>query len=181
MFGLPLVAKVLTAVASFGTAAMLFAAADDMIAMIRTARHIASQRGQERFRALFMATPLAVISFDLEGLVTFWNPGAEKLFGFVQREVVGKPNPIVPTEFLAEHGMLLKSTLDGSVTKSYETIRQRQDGSKFPVCVSSAPLFSENGRQVGIMAGIAKLSERQRMGSEIRAKSDTLRMVNPIL
>jgi len=181
MLWLAAVAKVLTAVASVGTAAMLFAAADDMIAMIRTARHIASQRGQERFRALFMATPLAVISFDLEGLVTFWNPSAEKLFGFVQREVLGKPNPIVPTEFLAEHSMLLKSTLDGSVTKSYETIRQRQDGSKFPVCVSSAPLFSENGRQVGIMAVIEDISERKRMETEIRDKSDTLVMVTHAL
>src|SRR5258708_36748527 len=132
MFGLQGETMVFTAVGAFGQDGILFAAAEDMIAMIRTARHIASQRGQERFRALFMATPLAVISFDLEGLVTFWNPSAEKLFGFVQREVVGKPNPIVPTEFLPEHGMLLTSTLDGSVTKSYETIRQQQDGSKFP-------------------------------------------------
>jgi PAS domain S-box-containing protein len=86
---------------------VLAIAAEDIISFVRTARQAATGRGHERFRALFMATPLAVVSFDLDGLVISWNSAAEKIFGFRESDVLGKGNPIPPPEYLAEHKTLL--------------------------------------------------------------------------
>ena len=93
-----------------------------------------------------LRAPLAVVSFDLDGLVTSWNPAAEKIFGFRESDVLGKTIPIVPHEYLAEHKRLLKSTLVGSVTSATETIRQRLDGSRIPVSISAAPSFGSDGK-----------------------------------
>jgi two-component system, cell cycle sensor histidine kinase and response regulator CckA len=166
-------AKILTAVSSAGTALVLLLAAEDIIELVRTARQLSAKRGDARFRALFMATPLAVLSFDLAGLVTSWNPGAEKIFGYTEGEVVGKTNPLVPPELLAEHQELLKSTLSGNVTKGYETVRKHRDGSRIPVNVYSAPLM-DNGRQVGLMAAIEDISERKQMEEELEQKQIAL-------
>lgn len=166
--------KILTAVSSVGTALVLLLAAEDIIGFIRTSRHVITQRGHERFRALFMATPLAVLSFDLEGLVTSWNPSAEEIFGFRERDILGKSNPIVPPELEPEHSRMLRSSLSGAVTKSYETVRQRSDGTRIPVSACAAPLYDEAGKQIGVMTTIEDISARKQMEKELREKTDTL-------
>jgi PAS domain S-box-containing protein len=87
-------AKVVTAAAAVGTAVVLIVAADDIVDFVRTAREAASQHGSERFRALIQATPM--ISSDLEGKVTAWNPAAERGFGLHAEEVLGTPAEIIP-------------------------------------------------------------------------------------
>ena len=154
---------------SVGTAIVLVAGAEDIISLVRTARQVATGRAQERFRALFMATPLAVLSFDAEGLITSWNPGAQKVFGFLEADVIGKLNPTVPPDLLSEHRRLLKNTLDGSITTGFETTRLRQDGTKISVRICCAPLFEPDGKQTGVMATIEDISERRRMELELRA------------
>src|SRR5579884_629732 len=71
--------KILTAVSSVGTAVVLLIAAEDIVDFVHTAREAATRRLNERFQALVKAAPLAVLSFDLQGRVTSWNPGAEKI------------------------------------------------------------------------------------------------------
>ena len=166
--------KILTAVSSAGTALVLLVAAEDIVSFVHAARQASSRRGHQQFRALFMATPLAVLSFDLDGLITSWNPAAAKIFGFREADVLGKPNPIVPADLRHEYKTLLHSTLNGSVTRNDETIRQRSDGSRIPVSISSAPLFSEGGKQTGFMAVIADISERKRVELELQEKSSIL-------
>jgi two-component system, cell cycle sensor histidine kinase and response regulator CckA len=174
-------AKILTAVSSVGTAIVLLIAAEDIVSFARAARQVATGRGHERFRALFMATPLAVISFDLEGLVTGWNPGAEKIFGIAETDAIGKHNPTIPAELLSEHRRLLKNTLDGSVTMGHETIRQRSNGDRISVNISTAPLYGGDGEQIGVMAAIEDISERKRMELELKEKSAILLTVTQSL
>lgn len=173
--------KILTAVSSVGTAVVLVAATGDIISFARTARQLAIGRGHERFRALFMATPLAVISFDLDGLVTSWNPGAEKMFGFREADILGRPNPIIPQELMSEHRRLLKNTLAGSITTGQETIRQCLDGARIPVTISAAPLFDIGGKQIGVMSAIEDISERKRMELELQEKGSALLAVTQAL
>ena len=174
-------AKILTAVSSVGTAIVLVIAAEDVIALVRTARQVAMGRGQERFRALFMATPVAVLSFDVDGLITSWNPAAQKIFGFLETEVIGKLNPTIPPELLSEHRRLLKTTLDGSITTGVETVRVRRDGARISVSIGTAPLFNSEGQQNGVMAIIEDISERRRMEVELREKTAILVTVTQAL
>src|SRR5438477_2121793 len=181
VYWLAAAAKILTAVSSVGTAIVLVAAAEDIISLVRTARQVATGRAQERFRALFMATPLAVLSLDTEGLITSWSPGAQKVFGFLEADVIGKLNPTVPPDLLSEHRRLLKNTLDGSITTGFETTRLRQDGTKISVSICCAPLFEPDGKQTGVMATIEDISERRRMELELREKSAILVTVTQAL
>jgi PAS domain S-box-containing protein len=174
-------AKILTAVASAGTAIALLVAATDVISFVRAARNVASGRGQERFHALFVATPLAVISFDLAGNVTSWNPAAEKIFGFPEIDTLGKLNPSIPYELVREHQRLLKNTLNGSITAGFETVRVRKDGTHISVSISAAPLFGDGDQQIGVMATLEDISDRKRMESELREKSATLLTVTHAL
>ena len=179
--GLVAAAKAVTALSSIVIAVVLMLATDDIIGFILTTRRMAAQRGSERFRALFMATPLAVFSFDRKGLITSWNPAAEALFGYPESEVIGKPNPLVPPGLMEEHRLLLKSTLEGNITRAYETVRRHREGTRIPVNAYSAPLYDEGGKQTGIMAVLEDISQRRRMEVELGEKTSILQTVTHAL
>lgn len=56
------------------------------------------RRGNEQFRALVNAAPIAVVGPDLEDRINVWNPAAERLFGWRPEEVLGKTVPIIPPD-----------------------------------------------------------------------------------
>ena len=58
----------------------------------------ALQEANNRLRTLVQASPLAIIAVDLKGRVISWNPAAERMFGWSQEEVMGRPLPTIPTD-----------------------------------------------------------------------------------
>src|SRR5207249_2965040 len=83
----------------------------------------------ETLRALFHASPLAIIAMDPDGVVGMWNKSAERIFGWSEQEVLGRPNPIVPEAQQDEFQALLEGVLDGYSVTLVETQRQKKDGS----------------------------------------------------
>jgi two-component system cell cycle sensor histidine kinase/response regulator CckA len=162
VYWLSAAAKIITAAASVGTAIVLIVAADDIVDFVRTAREAASRRGNERFRALIQATPMPVISSDLEGKVTAWNPAAERVFGWQAGEVLGKPAAIVPQDKAQEVVELSQKTISGEVTLAFETTRVNRQGMHFPASVSIAPVFNEDGVIGGLVQVIDDTSERKK-------------------
>jgi len=174
-------AKVVTAAASIGTAAILLAAAADIVKFTRTARALATRRADAKFRAVINASPLAVLSLTPDGMVTSWNPGAQRIFGYSEREAIGNPNPCVPASRLDEHLELLTRASEGATISSYETLRQRRDGSQFAVNISAAPMLDENGQCIGVMSVIEDISERKRMELELLETTGMLSAVTQVL
>jgi len=168
VYWLAAAAKVLTAAVSAGTALVLVVAADDIVDFVRTAREAVTRRGFERFRALVEAAPMAVVSSDLEGKITAWNPNAEHLFGWNATEVIGKSVPVVPPEKLDEHDKLQLKTIAGEITKGLETIRLDSAGKRIPVSISVAPVADENGSLTGTIAVIEDISERKRIAHDLK-------------
>jgi two-component system, cell cycle sensor histidine kinase and response regulator CckA len=160
--------KIVTALASAGTAVVLVIAAPEILRFIRTAREAAARIGNEKFRALVESAPIAVFSFDLEGRITSWNASAEKIFGFTAAQTIGKPNPIVPAELGGEHQQLLQKALTGEVIRGFETIRQCADSCRIPVNVYAAPLYDASGSITGVMSVVEDISEAKRLTSQIR-------------
>jgi two-component system cell cycle sensor histidine kinase/response regulator CckA len=181
VYWLSAAAKVITAAASVGTAIVLIVAADDIVDFVRTAREAASRRGNERFRALIQATPMPVISSDLEGKVTAWNPAAERVFGWRAEEVLGKQAEIVPQDKAREITELSQKTMSGEVTLGLETIRVNRQGLRFPASVSSAPVFDEDGTISGMVRVIEDISERKKTELELHEKSAVLTAVTQAL
>ena len=181
VYWLSATAKVVTALASIGAAAILAFAAADIINFTRTARALATRRGDAKFRAVINASPLAVLSFTSDGIVTSWNPGALRIFGYHEKEAIGHPNPCVPVSRLTEHQDLLTRASEGNAISSYETVRQRRDGSQFPVNISAAPMHDENGRCIGVMSVIEDISERKRLELDLLEKTGMLSAVTQVL
>ena len=116
----------------------------------------------ERFEAVFRASPLAIIDMDTESRVRAWNPAAERMFGWREEEVLGKPTPIVPEERASEVEREFELALQGEIFTGLETQRLRKDGSRVDVSVSTAPVRSAEGKLLGVMVLMEDITERKR-------------------
>jgi PAS domain S-box-containing protein len=110
---------------------------------------------------LIEASPLAIVTFDPEGVVTMWNPAAERIFGWPENEALGMHLPFVPAEKQAEFLALRRRALVGEVFTEPELHRRRADGSPIVVSVSTAPLRRPDGTIYGIMSILMDVTERK--------------------
>jgi PAS domain S-box-containing protein len=125
----------------------VFAAARDI-----TVQKRASQYAQS-LAAIVQSSEDAVISEDLDGTITSWNPAAEKMFGYSEEEAVGKPMSFIATPTrLDEYKELIEKVRSGITVERYETQRRRKDGTVVDVAVTVSPVRNEEGRLMGLSA-----------------------------
>jgi PAS domain S-box-containing protein len=92
----------------------------------------------------------AIITKDLNGTITNWNSGAERLFGYTHEEAIGKPVlMIIPKDRQHEEAEILARLRRGERIDHFETIRQRKDGSLLDISLTVSPLRDENGKLIG--------------------------------
>ena len=108
-------------------------------------------------RALIQASPLAIIARDRDTVVQMWNPAAERIFGWSEEEVLGRPYPLVPEEKQEEFRANIARALRGEALDGLETRRQKKDGTLIDVGIWTAPL-----RDAGAMVVVADITERKR-------------------
>ncbi len=173
--------KVITAAASAGTAVVLLVAADDMVRFVRTAREAAARRGNEQFRTLINAAPIAIVSADLQGKITAWNPSAERLYGWPAGEAVGNILSLLPPEKLAEQTELRRRIHAGEMITGLETLRLNRNGEPFPVAISAAALVGENGAITGVMEILEDIGGRKRTELELKENTEVLSTVTQAL
>ncbi len=112
-------------------------------------QHI-SQNNLNILSAIVFSSEDAIISKLIDGTITTWNPSAEKIFGFSEREAIGKSiTLIIPEEFLAEEADIISRIKKGEKIEHYETIRRRKDGSLFPVAISVSPIKNHEDSIIG--------------------------------
>ncbi len=105
----------------------------------------------------------AIISKSLDGVITTWNMGAERLFGYTTEEVVGKPVSIlVPTNRPDAMPQLLRRVGQGESVEHYETVRRRKDGELITVSLTLSPVRDASGRVVGASTIARNITERKR-------------------
>jgi two-component system cell cycle sensor histidine kinase/response regulator CckA len=110
---------------------------------------------------LIEASPLAIVTFDPEGVVTMWNPAAERIFGWTENEALGSRLPFVPAEKQEEFLALRRRALLGEVFTEPELHRRRADGSPIVVSASTSPLRRPDGTIYGIMSILMDVTERK--------------------
>ncbi len=174
-------AKVVTALASVCTVVFLICFAKAILNLVIEKADIAEMRGNERFRAVVQAAPMAVIAADVQGYVTSWNKSAERIFGWTQSEILGTRAKTVPEELKPELFGLIERSKQGEVIRGYETIRFNKDGEWFPVSISMAPLYDESMKLTGIVATTEDIRERKRVERELSEKTATLSSVTDAL
>ncbi len=92
----------------------------------------------------------AIISKNLNGIITSWNKSAERIFGYAAKEAIGKPiTLIIPRDRLDEEKHIIRQIKRGEPVDHFETVRVRKDGSLLTVSVTISPLKDADGRVVG--------------------------------
>src|SRR6478752_327421 len=95
----------------------------------------------QRFAAIVEFSDDAIISKDLNGVITSWNKGAERIFGYLAEEVIGKPITIlIPPERQDEEPTILDRIRRGERVDHYETVRRRKDGSLINISLTISPV-----------------------------------------
>jgi PAS domain S-box-containing protein len=104
-----------------------------------------------RLAAIVQSSDDAIISKDLDGVITTWNRGAERLFGYTAAEAVGRSITfLMPPERLDEEPGILARIRRGESIKHYETVRRRKDGALLNVSLTVSPIIDARGRIVGV-------------------------------
>jgi PAS domain S-box-containing protein len=109
----------------------------------------------------------AIISKSRDGMVTSWNPGATRLFGYEAEAIIGRPvYVLVPESRKAEEQEILENVLAGNGVLNYETQRQRKDGTLVDVSVTASPVKDGEGTVVGCSSITRDVTERKRFQEE---------------
>src|SRR5262245_11703901 len=83
----------------------------------------------------------AIITKDLNGIITSWNQGAEHIFGYKPSEAIGRPITIlIPPEHIQEENYILGRIRAGERIEHFETVRRRKDGSDIDISLTVSPI-----------------------------------------
>jgi PAS domain S-box-containing protein len=92
----------------------------------------------------------AIISKGLDGIITSWNRGAERLFGYTAEEAIGRSvTMLIPEDRLSEEPEILDSLRRGERVDHYDTVRRRKDGSLIDISLTVSPLKDVSGKVIG--------------------------------
>ena len=110
----------------------------------------------------------AIITKDLDGIITSWNNAAERLFGYSAGEAVGQPVTIlIPVERLDEEPDILARIRRGESVKHYETERVTKDGRFIDISLTVSPIHGEDGAVIGASKIARDVTERRRAEAEL--------------
>ena len=142
-----------------------------IIGASKIARDITERRRLERdarhFAAIVESSDDAIVSKDLNGIVTVVEPAAERMFGYTAPEMVGQSiRRIIPADRQQEEDEVLSRIRRGERVEHYETVRRRKDGTLVPVSLTVSPIRSQDGTIVGASKIARDISERERAEQE---------------
>jgi len=119
----------------------------------------------------------AIVSKTLEGVITSWNPGAERLFGYTAKEAIGQHiSMIIPIDRRDEETNILARLSQGERIDHFETIRLRKDGKAIDISVTISPLKDAAGRVVGASKVGRDISERKQTEARIQELHEDLEL-----
>jgi len=154
-------------VISFLIAQLRRAQAAQLASSARLAAQDVSMRQSEQARrqlaAIVESSEDSILGLDLNGVITSWNRGAERLYGYRAEEAIGRPMTlVVPPDRQADEERLLARVFTGERVEVYETERLRKDGSRFEVSITLSPINDAGGRIAGASKIGRDITERRR-------------------
>jgi PAS domain S-box-containing protein len=123
----------------------------------------------QRMAAIVESSDDAIISKDLQGTVTSWNPGAEKMFGYTAEEIIGKPiTTIIPPELHDDERRILATIARGERIRHFETVRITKSGQRIEVSLTVSPVKGEDGRITGAAKIARDITEKKKTERALR-------------
>ncbi len=139
-------------------------------------------RALRRLAAIVSGSQDAILAKSLDGVITDWNPAAERLFGHTAEQAIGQPIwIIIPPERVEEERLLLRRALADEPVQAVLTERMRSDGTRVRVSLTMSPIHGEDGRPIGVSTTARDVTEflradaeRTRLAAIVRSTSDAI-------
>ncbi|HJU64003.1 MAG TPA: PAS domain S-box protein [Candidatus Binatia bacterium] len=135
-----------------------------------------AEQAKVRLAAIVESSDDAIISRDLNGIITSWNRGAEQIFGYRESEMIGKPiTLLIPPDRQDEERVILDRIRRGERLEHYETVRQRKDKSLLDVSLTISPLRDGHGNIAGASKIARDITRRKFVETALRENEEKLR------
>jgi PAS domain S-box-containing protein len=133
-------------------------------------RHRAEEATRASQLAAIVATSAdAILTKSLEGIITSWNKGAQRLFGYTAAEAIGQPvMMLIPPERHDEEPAILARIRSGEAIEHYETVRRHKDGALIDISLSVSPLLDDKGKVTGASKIARDITEQKRASAKER-------------
>jgi PAS domain S-box-containing protein len=137
--------------------------AADLIERSRTEAALRESNEQLRWLASIVeCSNDAIYSRNLDGIITSWNTGAERVFGYTAEEAIGEPITIlIPPDHLEEETVILERVKRGERIEHWETVRQRKDGSLIAISLTVSPVKNAQSKIIGMSKIARDITERK--------------------
>lgn len=157
----------------------LFDASGKFVSVLSFVHDVTAQKRIEeqhaQLSAIVQSSDDAIIGKTLDGIITSWNPAAQRLYGYRVDEAVGQPMTlIIPPERQSEYRDILRKILQAERVERLETVRVRKDGSRLHVAVTVSPIRNTTGAVIGASAIARDITERKRTEDALRHAQEEL-------
>jgi PAS domain S-box-containing protein len=137
-----------------------------------------AQEGVSRLAAIVKSSDDAIIGKTLEGVITSWNAGAERLYGYPADEAVGQPiSMLIPSDRPDESASILRRIALGQSINHFQTVRVAKDGARIDVSVTISPIHDHSGVITGASTIARDITEQKRAEAERAGLLDRERAV----
>jgi PAS domain S-box-containing protein len=134
----------------------------------------ALREATELLQAVVEFSPVAIVILDTEGNVQRWNPAAQRMFGWSERQVLGRPLRTVPEGKAEEHRELREAVLRGETFDGVHVQRVRKGGRRLDISLSTAALRDAEGNVCGVVGMMVDVTERMRVEEELLQRQELL-------
>ena len=154
------------------TISPIFSRSGKIVGASKIARDI-TEREKAREKEAYLAAIIsssadAIISKDLNGIITACNESAQRIFGYTADEFIGRPiHIIIPADRYQEEAMILSKIRAGERIEHLETVRVAKDGRKLDISLSISPIFNDAGAVIGIAKVARDITEQKRLAREL--------------
>ncbi len=154
--------------------------AGHIIGASRMPRDITKRKEAERTTGLLAAivdsSDDAIVSKSLDGVISSWNKGAERTFGYTADEAIGQHiTLIIPPDRRQEEAMILERLKRGERVDHFETVRVRKDGTPLDISLTISPVRDGEGRVIGASKVARDVTEQKRAEQALRESKERLR------
>ena len=138
-----------------------------------------AHEAQAHLAAIVTSSNDAIVSKTLDGIITSWNMGAERMFGFTAEEITGQSiRRLIPPDLQDEEDRILAKVRAGEHLQHYETVRLTKDGRRVPVSLTISPIKDEAGKIIGASKVARDITEQKRAEENLRRVTEELRSAN---